>query len=256
LQPRHGKTVLAERSHCGPLLVQRAFYPEGGLAHLYLLHPPGGVAGGDELRIEAVAASGSQVLLTTPAAGKFYRSSGALAQQRAYLRIEEGASLEWLPQESILFDGAQVASTLNVDLAEQACFIGWDIACLGRPAAGESFNSGQARLQIQIYREGVPLLLENLQVDARCMAANWGMRGRLATATLLAYPCHRADLDMARGLLGNQADCGATLLDELLVARALGYQAEPLRRLFCQVWQGLRPRLLGREACIPRIWAT
>ena len=124
---QHGKTVLAHRRHVGPLTVQRPFYPEGDVCHVYLLHPPGGVVAGDCLTIDINAATDSAALVTTPAAGKFYRSDGKLARQQVSLTVAANATLEWLPQETIIYEGAQVASEMRLELAAGARFIGWEI---------------------------------------------------------------------------------------------------------------------------------
>ncbi|MBM4202088.1 MAG: urease accessory protein UreD, partial [Gammaproteobacteria bacterium] len=131
--PGHGKTVIAHRRHVGPLLVQRPFYPEGPVCHVYLLHPPGGVVAGDTLGIDVDAANGSAGLVTTPAAGKFYRSASGLARQSVSLRVADGASLEWLPQETIVYQGARVRSRITIELEAGARFVGWDVVALGRP---------------------------------------------------------------------------------------------------------------------------
>ncbi len=122
--------------HFGPLRVQKPFYPEGGTCHVYLLHPPGGIVGGDELAIRAEARAGASALATTPAAGKFYRSAGPLATQDQLLRVASGGALEWLPQESIVYPGARGVSRTRVELEAGAAFLGWEIVSFGLPASG------------------------------------------------------------------------------------------------------------------------
>ena len=112
-----GKSALVRNRHRGPLAVQRAFYPESNdLAHVYLLHPPGGIVAGDQLTVRVHVAPGARALVTTPAATKFYRSEGRVAEQTQLLRVSEGASLEWLPQETIVFGSAQVSTKTRVEL--------------------------------------------------------------------------------------------------------------------------------------------
>lgn len=256
-EQRGGRTVLAQREHAGPLLVQRPFYPEGGLAHVYLLHPPGGVVGGDDLRVDVKVGPRAAALLTTPAATKFYRSAGPSAQQRIELRVAADAALEWLPQESLLFAGTRVRSCLRIELAAGARFIGWDICCLGRPAAGEGFDCGAATTRLQVWQETRPLLLERMQLDAAFLASAAGLRGHACPGWLLAYPCSDAHVALVRELHGDAVEpVGVTLLGELLVVRALAMQAEPLRRVFGVAWRRLRPAILARPALPPRIWAT
>lgn len=253
---RHGKTVLAERRHSGPLTVQRPFYPEGEVCHLYILHPPGGVVAGDCLAISVAAASGSTALVTTPAAGKFYRSDGELARQQVVLTVAAGAALEWLPQETIVYEGARVATGVRLELAAGARFIGWEILAFGRPAANEGFSLGEVAMNWQIFRAGQLFYRERLLIDAQAFAAQWGLQGQSACGTLFAYPATVQQLAAVQALIGDSAGQGVTLIDDVLICRALDNRADRLRDFFQQVWRVLRPAVLGREACAPRIWAT
>jgi urease accessory protein len=236
--------------------VQRGFYPEGGLAHLYILHPPGGVVGGDELSISVRCAEQAQALLTTPAAGKFYRSDGALARQTIHLHIAEHASLEWLPQETLFFGGAQAELQTQVELTRQSRFIGWDMACLGRPESGDAFTEGAVRLKLRIHLENRPLLVENLRADHVFANATWGLRGNPTWGNFYAYPVAAAHLPAIQTLWEENPHFAATLLDNLLVCRGIAPQIAELRAEFERVWQLTRPWVIGRETCSPRIWAT
>ncbi|MDP2902773.1 MAG: urease accessory protein UreD [Methylovulum sp.] len=253
---KNGKTVLAHRRHVGPLTVQRPFYPEGGVCHVYLLHPPGGVVAGDCLTIDIKAEAGSGALVTTPAAGKFYRSAGELAQQTVTLKVAAGASLEWLPQETIIYEGARVASQVRLELAAGARFIGWEVLAFGRPAANEGFTAGEVLLSWQVFRADALFYRERLTLDSNAFAARWGLNGHSACGTLFAYPAAAVQLEAVRELIGDSAGRGVTLMDDLLVCRALDTRADCLRDFFQQVWRVLRPAVIGREACAPRIWAT
>jgi len=134
---RGARTVLAKRRHDGPLVVQKPFYPEGDqVCHTIVVHPPAGIAGGDELQLTARAGADARVLLTTPGAGKWYRSAGAWARQHLSFDVAPAASLEWLPQETIVFDGARADLRTEVQLQSDAVFIGWEILCLGRTGSG------------------------------------------------------------------------------------------------------------------------
>ncbi len=253
---QYGKTVLAHRRHLGPLTVQRPFYPEGDVCHIYVLHPPGGVVAGDCLTIAVNADTDSAALVTTPAAGKFYRSDGKLARQQIILTVEAGASLEWLPQETIIYEGARVEAGVRLALAAGACFIGWEILALGRPAANEGFTTGEAGLNWQIFRAGELFYRERLKLDAEAFAANWGLNGQSACGTLFACPAGAAQLAAVQELIGESAGRGVTLMDDMLICRALDARADRLRDFFQQVWRVLRPDVVKREACAPRIWAT
>lgn len=255
-EQKHGKTLLTQRRHQGPLTVQRPFYPEGGVCHVYILHPPGGIVGGDRLSLFVNAEQHSHALITTPAAGKFYRSNGELAVQTVSIKVEEGAALEWLPQETIIYQGAQLRSAVNVELAAGARFIGWEILSLGRPACGESFDVGLADMSWQVYCQGRPLFLERLHLDAKAFAARWGLQGLSACSTLFASPAGAESLAAVQQLIGDSKGRGVTLIDELLVCRAIDSRSDRLRGFFEQVWAVVRPDSIQRKVCAPRIWAT
>jgi urease accessory protein len=253
---QYGKTVLAHRCHIGPLTVQRPFYPEGDVCHVYVLHPPGGVVAGDCLAININAATDSAALVTTPAASKFYRSDGAVARQTVTLAVATGASLEWLPQETIIYEGARVATELRLELAADAQFIGWEILAFGRPAAKEGFTTGEAVMNWHISRAGKLFYKERLKIDAEAFSANWGLNGHSACGTLFAYPATAVQLTAVQELIGDSVGRGVTLLDNLLICRALDVRADRLRDFFQDVWRVLRPDVIQRDACTPRIWAT
>lgn len=259
-EARGGRTLLAARAHHGPLRVQRPFYPEGeGVCHVYILHPPGGMVGGDELVIDVAVGAGASVLLTTPAAGKFYRSNGAVARQSHHLRVAQGAMLEWLPQEGIVFDGAHAELSTRVELAEGAGFIGWEILCLGRPGAGERFTHGALRQRVELWREGMPLYIERARYEegAAALTAPWGLAGCAVSGSLWCVCDGEELLARVREAVAPAAGLfSATRLDGVLLCRYLGDHADEARRCFETVWQVLRPALLQRSACAPRIWAT
>jgi urease accessory protein len=254
-----GRTVLARKRQFGPLAVQRPFYPEGDVCHLYLLHPPGGVVGGDRVEIDLEVEGGARALVTAPGATKLYRSAGAYAIVQQRLKVARGGQLEWFPRESILFPGAKVRLSTRVELAGDARFIGWELQGLGRPVIGERFDAGVADLGFSVYRDGRPVLLDRLRVqgeqdlDGPCV-----LRGYPVCGTLIATGADSADLDAAREALSVQTDLpvGLTLVADMLIARGLGPTIEPLNRIFVTLWSILRPRLVGYDACPPRIWAT
>ena len=260
LGPLDGRTVVRAREHHGPLAVQRAFYPEGPeLCHLYLLHPPGGLVAGDQLEVSIDVEPSGRALLTTPSAAKVYRGDQrppAAVRQR--LTIAEGASLEWFPQETIVFDGGRVELETRVTLAEGSAFAGWEIVCLGRPAAGEGFERGQCRQRLELWRGERPLCLERARFEggAPVLAATWGLGGAPVTGTFLATPL-RPELGPLRALEAGPGGLGSvTLLDDVLVARYLGASAERARAYFSRIWELVRPRLLDRPGHSPRIWST
>ena len=256
-------TQLAHRRHLGPLRVQKPFHPEGpDTCHVLVLHPPAGIAGGDHLELDVAVGDDARALLTTPGAGKWYRSAGPQAVQRVGSRVAPGGVAEWLPQESILFPGMNGRLSTAVDLAAGARFIGIDTLCLGRRASGEGFATGSLRLACDIDYEGRPLWRERGRIDggSPMLDSPAGLNGFSVCSTVLAAG---ADLDAetlaaCRAAMPREggARSGITALPKLLVARYLGHSAESARHWFVDLWRILRPALLGREAVIPRIWHT
>ena len=260
---REQATLLTGRSHRGPLRVQRPLYPEGPeLCHTLMLHPPGGIAGGDDLHIQVDAAADTSVLLTTPGATKWYRSGGRTARQRTELHLGKGASLEWLPQENIFFDGTEAELALSVHLADDAVFLGLETACLGRIAAAEIFTRGTITLKSQLIKAGKLIWREQgfMEGGSDWLHALPGLAGYPLFATLLvvAPNINKELLDQCRAVeAGADIVSGLSLLPEgLLVGRCLGQAAEPLRAWFLRLWQVLRPALMHRQAIVPRIWNT
>lgn len=261
------KTRLTRRRHVGPLLVQKAFYPEAdsaesaskGPCHVYVIHPPGGVASGDEIELHAQVESGSHALLTTPAAGKFYRLGEAGAARAAQTFHVRGATLEWLPQENIFYPNSAVDLRTIVDLSADARFIGWEIGCLGLPASGRGLEGGELRLGFELWREGNPLLLERLLITRANLSSSWGMADHHALGTAMFHPAGRQELELARTATAddcNDLTLACTLVENVLVCRAVARRTDCLKQAFAVLWRALRPILVGREAVTPRIWAT
>ncbi|HEY6079027.1 MAG TPA: urease accessory protein UreD [Polyangiaceae bacterium] len=260
----HG-TQLARSAHEGPLRIQRVLYPEGSACpHIYLLHPPGGVVGGDRLETRVNLATGAQVLLTTPAAQKLYRSAGAASEIDSVLSLSAGASLDWLPSETLAFPDARARTSTRVELAPDAGFIGWEITCYGMPARAEKFDRGRVASRFELYREGRPLLIEAIELGqgSELLDEAYALRGEPVVATLYAVPpsgsIPSSLVDDTRSALGEPASglCSVSSLDELLVVRVLGPHVEGVRALLIRAWQLLRPALLARPAVLPRVWAT
>jgi len=259
-QRRGARTVLAERRHDGPLVVQKPLYPEDeAVCHTIVVHPPAGIVGGDELEITCSAEPAAHVLLTTPGAGKWYRSAGPWASQRLRFNVAAGACVEWLPQETIVFDGALGNMESTVNLEQGAAYIGWEILCLGRTGSGECFTKGACRLHAEVRRDGRLLWFERglLEAGARLGFSAAGLGGHSVCATLVASGAGLTPslLVHCREAMAN--DVAMTLLPgPLLVARHLGNAGETARRLFERLRGMLRPALAGREAVEPRIWRT
>ena len=260
-----GATRLARRAHRGPFVVQRPFFPEGrDVCHVYLLHPPGGLVGGDELRLDLRVGPAAHTLVTTPAAGKAYRTTGPVARQSHALTVEAGGTLEWLPQETIVYDGASVEIETRVDLAPDARFFGAETLCFGLPARREPFARGDVRQIFDLRRAGAPILIERGRFEggAPVQAAKWGLGGATVLTLIVAAPAPEAALiEELRALAAETPDgdrAAVTVLGEgaALVVRHLGGGAERARAFAQAIWQSVRPALLGRVARTPRIWAT
>ncbi|MEQ8662201.1 MAG: urease accessory protein UreD [Gammaproteobacteria bacterium] len=257
--PRHGRTVIARRDMRGPLAVQKAFYPEGELAHVYLLHPPAGLVGGDSLDIRLRTQPGACALVTTPASGKVYRSAGSVASQLLRLEVGAGSSLEWLPQDTILFDASRYAARTRLELAGDARYLGRDQLVLGRPAHGDDYASGSADQLLEVYVDGEPLLEERLRIDAPSpfMQAPWGLGGRRVSGALHAWPADDAVVESARAVAPPaQVEVGVTRIGALLCLRCLGHDATAVRDYLAAVWAALRPAVIGRTPSAPRVWRT
>ena len=259
------RTVLRENRHRGPLRVQKALYPEGdAVCQAIVLHPPSGMAGGDQLAIVVEVGSGAFAQLTTPGAGKWYRSGGVEASQRIDFTVGEGATLEWLPQETIVFDGAQARMETQVSLAADSRYIGWDILCLGRAASGERFENGQFSLLFRVDRSDRPIWLERAHLAGNdpMLSSPAGWAGHSVCGTLLCsfpeLPQHAAALLEALRAISpaDVAQHGITALPGVLIARYLGDNSEAARLWFAELWKILRPACCGRPAVIPRIWNT
>lgn len=258
---RGARSVLASRRHDGPLAVQKTFHPEGeDICHALVLHPPAGIAGGDVLEIAVRAGAGANALLATPGAGKWYRSSGAWACQHIRFDVGADACLEWLPQETIVFDGALADMLTEVRLAAGARYIGWEILCLGRTGSGERFTRGECRLRTRIEREDQPVFNERGRIEggSALLESPAGLAGQPVSGTMLAVSpaCDAALVAACRELKPARGDVGVTLLPGVLIARYLGASSEAAKHYFVQLWRILRPVVAGREAAELRIWRT
>ncbi|SEF26632.1 urease accessory protein UreD [Variovorax sp. NFACC27] len=259
--------TVARFRHDGPLRILQSLYPEGdAICHNVLVHPPGGLVGGDTLDIDIEAADGSHGLITTPGASRFYRSEGDLALQRTHIRLEAGARLEWLPLEAICYSGCRAENRLSIEAAPGAELIGWDVTALGLPNAGQPFERGTYLQHIEV--PGV--WLERGRIDAadqRLLQSPIGLGGQRCLASLFfvaGSPIARARRDAllahARTLLDASPlaeSAGATSPHaEVVVLRVLAPVVEPAMQLLRQVWQAWRAELWRLPAATPRIWST
>ena len=253
-----GTSRLTERTHSGPLRVQKPLYPEGPrICHAIIVHPPGGVVGGDQLAIDAAAGPSTHAFLTSPGAAKWYRANGRVSRQQLRLSAGAGAAIEWMPQESIFYNGAHVELDQQVELAADASYIGCDIICLGRRASGERFESGSVVQRMRIRRGGKLLWWEQGRIDAASssMSSPLGLNGASVCATLIGVgkPVPSLLMEQLRAI---DPLLATSQVKSVFVARYLGHDSETVRGAIVKAWQLLRPHLLGCGAPLPRIWNT
>lgn len=255
------RTRLARRRHVGPLKVQRPFYPESdGTCHVYLLHPPGGVAAGDELNFKMHLEENARCVLTTPGATKFYRMLSGKAVQRFAVDVGHGAVCEYLPQETIIFNGANVSIDTRVVLQGDASYVGWDFICLGRPAANERFDTGAVTQRVEVSRDGGKIWFERFRLtgDSPLQEALYAFAGQPVFGTMIYAGPLREGLAKAvdDAVQDGKGRFSVSQLEQIIVCRYLGPQAEEGKILFTRAWNALRMALQSKPASAPRIWAT
>jgi urease accessory protein len=262
---REGERSVARFAHDGPLRILQSIYPEGdAVCHNVLVHPPGGLVGGDTLQVDVSAAAGTHGLVTTPGASRFYRSEGEAAVQDVRLRLAAGARLEWLPLEALYYSGCRAENRLHMELAGGAQLLGWDIAALGLPQAGQPFARGSVLQHLEL--QGAWLERGRIAAeDRRLMDGPLGLAGHrclaslfLAAGTELPRQQREDLLEAARGVIGTHplaASAGATAPGpRVVVVRALAPLVEPALQLLKAVRRAWRPLLWQRDSADPRGW--
>jgi len=256
-----GRTRLVRREHEGPLVVQKPLYPEGdGVCQCIVVHPPGGIVGGDRIELNVAVDAAAHAQLTTPGATRWYRTGSIPSTQHSAFHIAEDAVLEWLPQGTIVFDDARATNDLRVELTGNASYIGWDVVCLGRTASCERFTHGRWRQRCDIVRDGALIWSERAVLDGNSawLASPAGLNGAPVFGTFVAVFSSFDDstLNACRALAPVEGDGAVTRFPELLVARYRGNSSEAAHDYFSALWAIVRPRVAGREAVAPRIWRT
>jgi urease accessory protein len=264
---RDGRTELVQREHLGPLRLLKPLYPEGDAnCHAVIVHPPGGMVAGDELTTEVRVDGEAHGLVTTPGAQKWYRSANKGARARTTLTLDAASALEWLPQESIVFDGTVARQDLTIRLTSESKLFAWEMVCFGRSAREERFRQGCFRQTIAIERDGAPLWQEHTRLDGgdALLHSPIGWGGHTVTATAWFARSAATARSNDEGLL---AAIRETISTESLAAasnpapgffvvKAMGDDAESVRELLISVWSRIRFDVFGLPPQRPRIWST
>lgn len=264
---RDGERCVVHDRHSGPLRVLQSLYPESpSVCHNVLVHPPGGIVGGDSLQVDLHLAAGAHGLITTPGATRFYRSAGERATQHVEAHLGDGARLEWLPLETICHRASRGENRMRFHLAPDAQMIGWDVLALGLPASGEAFDQGRFTQSIELPGAWLERGVIDGE-DTRLLDSPLGLAGHRVMATMWfasgsAIGDARRDgfLDLAREAAAGHAlnrQCGVTAPNpSCIVLRALADRVEPAMQLLVSVWKLWRMHAWSLEPCPPRVWRT
>jgi urease accessory protein len=240
-------------------------YPEGpDICHAVIIHPPGGIAGGDRLHLTVEIESGSRAVVTTPAATKWYKSGGKISGQEIGIRLGSRSTLDWLPQENLFFNGTRARSKFRLEIDPTASAVGWDMMMLGRRASGEQWEKGEIHTLMEIRRpDQTPLWIERLALQGGdiLLESPQGLAGYPAAGTLWAVgnACTRSLASELNASLPfeSRLRAGATVLPGgILLLRCLATEIEKMRTLMADYWMKLRPIVLGAVSHPLRLWAT
>ena len=262
------RTILAHRKHFGPVRVQKMLWPEKtGVCHAIIVHPPAGIAGGDHLTFEMKIDQDSHALVTTPGAGKWYKTNLKQAFQHIHIHVQDEAIFEWLPQETMLFNGANANSETIVHLDAAASFIGWDMLVIGRQARHETFSQGAYQNKFQLYQNQKILVADclNFKGNDRWLKSCLGMNGHAVMASFWAVPPEQyrsnfyldQHIDQIRELIMRMnINVTLTLLDYVVTARYLGNDVRECHDAFAAIRAKLRRYWFDLDEEFPRIWRT
>lgn len=248
---RGGRAVLGDLHQQGSA---KAILPrvDGDATEVVFLNTSGGLTGGDRLDYALTLAPGLRATATTQTAERAYRSAAGTARAEVRLTVGAGGWLDWLPQETILFDGASLERDIRVDLGAGAGCLFLESVILGRHAMGETVTGLHFRDNRLIRREGQPVWAEPLDIDTRVLerAANPAiLGGARAMATLALVRPDAADrLDALRAVLDEAGvEAGASAFDGRLILRLIAWDGLPLRRQILRALSVLRP---GPVPCV------
>lgn len=264
----NSRTIMSHRKHHGPVRVQKMLWPEKtGVCHAIIVHPPAGIAGGDHLTFEIETKDQAHAVVTTPGAGKWYKTNGKQAFQHIHLHVKDQSILEWVPQGTMLFDGALAHSETHIHLDNAASFIGWDMLVLGRQARAERFVQGSYYNQFKLWRENKLLVADTLYFEGedRWLSSCLGMNNQAVMGSFWAAAPEKyrssfyleQQLELIRELMMcMQAPVTLTLLDDVVSARFLGNDVRHCHDAFAAIRAKLRRYWFDLEEEFPRIWKT
>lgn len=259
---RENATYVASSQAQAPLKIQRSLYPEGkAVCHSVILHTAGGIVGGDRLALDIQLQPQAQALITTASAGKIYRTNGLEAKQTTHVEVAAGACLEWMPQETIVFERANYQQDMRIELAPGATWLGWEITRFGRSARGEQFLQGDWRSHTEIWQEGRPLWIDRQWLPGS-EASFYGTHGLagcpvVGSFAFVGQAVDAAMVEKARSLwTGHASESGVTRLQSGILCRYRGHSSTDVRRWFVEVWRLIRLSFLGRSGCVPRVWGV
>jgi urease accessory protein len=269
-------TQLTKTKRCGPLTIQKAFYPEGrDCAHLYLLHPPAGIVSGDELRVSIEVQKNAHTLVTTPGANRFYRARTDLSigdpkqTQITKISLDADAKCEHFPLETIVYNRANGVNNVEVRLQESSVYCGWDMTCLGLPSSFEDFSHGRFTQLNTLYRDDILIYHDKVFIEpsSNIQQHPAGLAGNTVFGTFLAYaPSNQVSNEQRTQLIKKlralvekhaaSALISITDIRQLLVMRYLGQQAHQCKTLFIELWKLVRPLYMDKQGVQPRVWYT
>lgn len=222
-----------------------------------LMNISGGIAGGDVLETSLEVTAGARACVAGQAAERVYRALGGVpAELTTRITLGPDASLDYLPQEAILFDGFALCRTLDVALDETARYLGVESLVFGRHAMGERLGSGMLRDRITIRRNGKVILQDMTRLDGdvtNILARKAVGAGALAVATIIrAAPDAAGLLDPVRAaLVETGCEAGASMVEGVLVARLLAPSSQILRRAIVKILM-----LCRNGQALPRVWQS
>lgn len=261
---RDGGTVLGELYQRAPLRVLLPNTGEKGIATAAIVTTSGGLVGGDRLDVRIAAGVGTQALVTQQAAEKVYRTLAAESGVAVTLEVARGGWLEWLPQETIVFEGGSIRRMTRAHVAEGGRLFAGEILVFGRRARGERFTRGLIHDAWEIRRKGRLVWCDafRLHGDVDGTVASAACLAQAAAVATVVYVADAvgpaltlarqlADMITVEGVL-----VGVTAVGGVLIARWLGYDARLLRAAFGAFWAAFRHRVAGLREVLPRLWSV